>query len=179
MEKWKWHGTRPQFIARAVRRNTTTELSSRRPISGYLFLEHSENGVAVCVRPSSSPRTEHRTTDDDNTPPRDSDPVISEFEAHAARALLTLSTQRQKLWISISISAGCCGQQAKRCLWCVRASLSYLHCMCQHLQMRLFNRILVPHRSLIPLKRFHLGDVNFCLERRRAKTKSESQLSLQ
>lgn len=36
--------------------------------------------------------------------------------------------------------------------------------MCQHLQMTLFSRILSFHRSLIPLKRFHLGDVSFCLE---------------
>lgn len=39
-----------------------------------------------------------------------------------------------------------------------------LHCMCQHLHMTLFNLILSFHLSLIPLNRFHLGDVNFCLE---------------
>lgn len=32
--------------------------------------------------------------------------------------------------------------------------------------MRLFSRILVPHRSLIPLKRFHFGEVSFCLKHR-------------
>lgn len=45
-------------------------------------------------------------------------------------------------------------------------SVYYSHCMCQHLQMRLFNRILVPHLNRMPLKRFHFGDVNFCLEKR-------------
>lgn len=51
----------------------------------------------------------------------------------------------------------------------------YSHCMCQHLQMRLLSRILVPHRSRIPLKRFHFGDVNFCLQGRR-KSFSRNQL---
>lgn len=39
----------------------------------------------------------------------------------------------------------------------------YLHCMCQHLHITLFNLILSFHRSFIPLKRFHFGEVNFCL----------------
>lgn len=39
-----------------------------------------------------------------------------------------------------------------------------LHCMCQHLQITLFSLILSFHLSLMPLKRFHLGDVSFCLE---------------
>lgn len=39
-----------------------------------------------------------------------------------------------------------------------------LHCMCQHLHITLFSLILSFHLSLIPLNRFHLGDVNFCLE---------------
>lgn len=36
--------------------------------------------------------------------------------------------------------------------------------MCQHLQMTLFSLILSFHLSLIPLNRFHFGDVNFCLK---------------
>lgn len=41
---------------------------------------------------------------------------------------------------------------------------SRLHCMCQHLQITLFSLILSFHLNLMPLKRFHLGDVSFCLE---------------
>lgn len=48
--------------------------------------------------------------------------------------------------------------------WSLALQSVYSHCMCQHLQMRLFNRILVPHLNRMPLKRFHFGDVNFCLE---------------
>ncbi|EZA59768.1 hypothetical protein X777_14340, partial [Ooceraea biroi] len=36
--------------------------------------------------------------------------------------------------------------------------------ICQHLQMTLFSLILSFHLNLIPLKRFHLGEVSFCLE---------------
>lgn len=36
--------------------------------------------------------------------------------------------------------------------------------MCQQRQMTLFNRILSFHLRRIPLKRFHLGDVSFCLK---------------
>lgn len=39
-----------------------------------------------------------------------------------------------------------------------------VHCMCQHRQMTLFNRILSFHRSRMPLNRFHFGDVSFCLK---------------
>ena len=39
----------------------------------------------------------------------------------------------------------------------------YLHCMCQHRQITLFSLILSFHLSRIPLNRFHLGEVNFCL----------------
>lgn len=45
-----------------------------------------------------------------------------------------------------------------------RACRVSLHCMCQHLHITLFSLILSFHLSLIPLNRFHLGDVNFCLE---------------
>lgn len=47
--------------------------------------------------------------------------------------------------------------------FCVHTCIS-LHCMCQHLHITLFSLILSFHLSLIPLNRFHLGDVNFCLE---------------
>lgn len=54
----------------------------------------------------------------------------------------------------------------------------YLHCMCQHLHITLFNRILSFQRSLIPLKRFHLGDVNFCLRNNRIQYYINSVLTM-
>lgn len=50
-----------------------------------------------------------------------------------------------------------------------------LHCKCQHLQITLLSRILSFHLSLMPRKRFHLGDVNFCLKQTTITAERSSQ----
>lgn len=58
--------------------------------------------------------------------------------------------------------------------------------MCQHLHIKLFNRILSFHRNRMPLKLFHLGDVSFCLQikieykirnKKRLDVKTKNQMS--
>lgn len=53
---------------------------------------------------------------------------------------------------------------------------SNLHCKCQHLQITLLSRILSFHLSLMPRKRFHLGDVNFCLKQTTITAERSQQL---
>jgi len=38
------------------------------------------------------------------------------------------------------------------------------HCICQHLHIKLFRRILSFHLKRTPLNRFHLGEVSLCLK---------------
>lgn len=45
----------------------------------------------------------------------------------------------------------------------IKKKKDLLHCMCQHLHITLFRRILSFHLKRIPLNRFHFGDVSFCL----------------